>query len=104
MIDEELWCINGTVVQAARCAAGGGKKGDPREPEDHALRRSRGGISTKIHLLSKGHGHPLHFHLTPGQAYETTAFISLRVGADEQVTDGDGGPVALAGDKGYRAD
>ena len=25
-IDEELWCIDGTVVRAARCAAGGGKK------------------------------------------------------------------------------
>lgn len=26
-IDEELWCIDGTVIRAARCAAGGGKKG-----------------------------------------------------------------------------
>jgi transposase len=30
MIDEELWCIDGTVVRAARCASGGGKKGIPR--------------------------------------------------------------------------
>jgi transposase len=29
-IDEELWCIDGTTVRAARCAAGGGKKGVPR--------------------------------------------------------------------------
>lgn len=29
-IDEELWCIDGTNVRAARCAAGGGKKGIPR--------------------------------------------------------------------------
>ena len=29
-IDDELWCIDGTVVRAARCAAGGGKKGTPR--------------------------------------------------------------------------
>lgn len=29
-IDEDLWCIDGTVVRAARCAAGGGKKGIPR--------------------------------------------------------------------------
>jgi transposase len=28
-IDDELWCIDGTVVRAARCAAGGGKKGTP---------------------------------------------------------------------------
>ena len=31
-IDDELWCIDGTVVRAARCAAGGGKKGTPRSP------------------------------------------------------------------------
>lgn len=28
-IDDELWCVDGTVVRAARCAAGGGKKGIP---------------------------------------------------------------------------
>ena len=26
-IDEDLWCVDGTIVRAARCAAGGGKKG-----------------------------------------------------------------------------
>ena len=25
-IDEELWCVDGTTVRAAKCAAGGGKK------------------------------------------------------------------------------
>jgi transposase len=29
-IDGELWCIDGTIVRAHRCAAGGGKKGIPR--------------------------------------------------------------------------
>jgi transposase len=29
-IDEQLWCIDGTIVRAHRCAAGGGKKGIPR--------------------------------------------------------------------------
>lgn len=86
----------------------GRKKGDPEEPADHALGRSRGGYSTKIHLLCDGHGHPLHFHLTPGQAHETTALVPLLAGADERVVDGGGEPVAwpvaLAGDKGYRAD
>jgi transposase len=81
----------------------------PPPPGDRsALGRSRGGFSTKIHWLCDGHGHPLHFHLTPGQAHETTAFVPLLVGADERVTDGEGmpvaWPVALAGDKGYRAD
>ena len=30
MIDQGLWCIDGTTVRAARCAAGGGKKGIQR--------------------------------------------------------------------------
>lgn len=29
-IDSDLWCVDGTVTRAARCAAGGGKKGIPR--------------------------------------------------------------------------
>lgn len=29
-IDQELWCIDGSVVRAARCTAGGAKKGIPR--------------------------------------------------------------------------
>lgn len=61
-----------------------------------------------MHLLCDGHGHPLTFHLTPGQAHESTALISLLEGADTDVVDHDGEavawPVALAGDKGYRAD
>jgi transposase len=29
-IDQELWCIDGTIVRAHRCAGGGGKKGTRR--------------------------------------------------------------------------
>jgi transposase len=108
LVDRELWCIDGTVIRAARCAAGGGKDDDPEEPPDHALGRSRGGFSTKIHVLCDGHGHPLDFHLTAGQAHETTGLVPLLEDAEERVGDGDGEPiawpVALAGDKGYRAD
>jgi len=32
LIDDQLWCIDGTVVRAARCAGGGGKKKIPRNP------------------------------------------------------------------------
>ena len=84
------------------------KKKDPEEPADHALGRSRGGFSTKIHILCDRDGHPLHFHLTPGQAHESTALKPLLEGADAQLVDSAGQPVAwpaaLAGDKGYRAD
>ena len=84
------------------------EKNDPEEPADHALGRSRGGFSTKIHILCNQEGHPLHFHLTPGQTHESTAFQELLEGADSNLFDSDGEPVAwpvaMAGDKGYRAD
>ena len=83
------------------------KKGDPEEPDDHALGRSRGGFSTKIHLLCDSDGNPLHFHLTPGQVHESTVLDTLLEGADANLFDEDGErivwPVAIAGDKGYRA-
>jgi transposase len=108
LVDRELWCVDGTVIRAARCAAGGGKGDDPDEPADHALGRSRGGFSTKIELLCDGHGHPLDFHLMPGQAHETTGLVPLLEGAEERIVDGEGEaiawPVALAGDKGFRAE
>lgn len=84
------------------------KKRDPDEPDDHALGRSRGGFSTKIHILCDGVGHPLHFHLTPGQAHESTALEAVLEGADAHLFDSDGKPIAwpvsLGGDKGFRAD
>jgi len=50
----------------------------------------------------------LHFHLTPGQAHESTAFVEVLDGADARLLDGDGEriawPLALGADKGYRAD
>ena len=84
------------------------KKGDPEEPDDHALGHSRGGLTCKIHILCDRFGHPLHFHLTAGQTHEAAVFDTLMVGADDQLIDAEGQPiawpVALAGDKGYRAD
>jgi transposase len=86
----------------------GRKKKDPEEPTDHALGRSRGGFSTKIHILCDGHGHPLHFHLTPGQAHDSTVLDTVLEGADATLCDTNDDPIAwplaLAGDKGYRAD
>ena len=44
-----------------------GKRG-PEEPLDHALGRSRGGLTTKIHMVCDANGVPLRFMLSPGQA------------------------------------
>lgn len=48
------------------------------------------------------------FHLTPGQAHESTTLQAVIEAADAQLFDAHGNPVAwplaLAGDKAYRAD
>lgn len=84
------------------------KKGDPQEPRDHALGRSRGGFSTKIHILCDAGGLPLDFHLTAGQTHESSVLDELLVSADETLLDEQGErvawPFAIGGDKGYRAD
>jgi transposase len=82
------------------------KKGDPEEPEDHALGRSRGGFTTKIHLLCDSQGHPLHVRLTPGQTHESQALEALLAEATVVGEDLEGvlRPECLAGDKGFRAD
>ena len=65
-------------------------------------------MSTKIHILCDGHGHPLHAVVTAGQVHESMALDDLLIGANENMFDAQGDPipwpVALAGDKGYRAD
>jgi transposase len=43
----------------------------PDEPDDHALGRSRGGLTTKIHLACDGRGRPLAILLTPGQRHDS---------------------------------
>lgn len=58
--------------------------------------------------MCDGQGHPLHAIVTAGQVHESTALDTLLVESDQNLLDADGDPipwpVALAGDKGYRAD
>jgi len=65
-------------------------------------------MSTQIHILCDGQGHPLHAVVTAGQVHESMALDDLLIGANESMFDAQGDPipwpVALAGDKGYRAD
>jgi transposase len=43
----------------------------PDEPDDHALGRSRGGLTTKVHLACDGKGRPLALLVTPGQRHDS---------------------------------
>ncbi|RMV03492.1 hypothetical protein ALP20_04376, partial [Pseudomonas coronafaciens pv. coronafaciens] len=45
LIDLDTWMIDSTAVRATRASSDAGKRG-PEEPLDHALGRSRGGLTT----------------------------------------------------------
>nr|WP_221417642.1 IS5 family transposase [Microbacterium marinum] len=47
------------------------------EPPDHALGRSRGGLSTKIHHIVDGNGLPLVIAVAPGQSGDAPTLIPL---------------------------
>lgn len=68
LIDLDTWMIDSTAVRATRASSGAGKKEGPEEPVDHALGRSRGGLTTRIHMLCDANGVPLRFLLSPDHA------------------------------------
>lgn len=63
--DNEYAMIVSAIVRAHQHSTGA-----PKKDEDHAIGRSRGGLSTKIHTLVDALGKPLAFLLTPGQAHD----------------------------------
>ncbi len=78
----------------ARPCFGGRRK---RGQDGQALGLSRGGFSTKIHLKADFKGNPLDFHLTGGEASDSTQFETLLdIGPDIK-------PRAALTDKGYDA-
>jgi transposase len=80
---------------------------DPEQSRSaQALGVSRGGLSTKIHLLVDGNGLPLSFTLTPGQDHESGQVDAL---LDSISVGGKPGPRrkrvrVLSGDKGYHGE
>ena len=71
--DMEWVMIDSTIVRAHACAAGYGKDSQSKE----ALGRSKGGFSTKIHILTDALGNPLKFFLTAGQRNDITQAKTL---------------------------
>ncbi|MEU0476367.1 IS5 family transposase [Streptomyces olivaceus] len=74
--------VDSTVCRAHQHAAGARKKGRQAEPEpdNHALGRSRGGLSTKVHLASDSRARPLALRVTAGQAGDAPAFETVMAG------------------------
>jgi hypothetical protein len=52
--------------------------------QNQAVGRSRGGLSTKIHLAADANGQPIRFILTGGQAHDAPQAIPLLTGIKAQ--------------------
>ena len=89
--DNEYAMIDATIVRAHQHSAGARKK----KGVNQAIGRSRGGLTTKIHMIVDALGNPLAFTLTAGQVHDITQAETLT----SQVQ-----PEALLADKGYDAD
>ncbi|MCF3124022.1 IS5 family transposase [Streptomyces arenae] len=75
--------VDSTINRAHQHAAGARKKGpqtghelvdSARSRASQALGRSRGGLTTKVHLVVDGRGFPLSIVLTPGNVNDATVF------------------------------
>ena len=72
------------------------------EPLDQALGRSRGGFSTKVHLVTDGHGIVLAVRVTAGQRHDSKGFEPVMTPAGRPRRSGrPRWPGRVAGDKGY---
>jgi transposase len=90
--DPDLECLllDSTIIRAHPCAAGAPRSA--AEPPAQALGRSRGGFSTKIHVVVDALGNPLDFVLTGGQVHDITQAPTLLSGRRADY---------VVGDKGY---
>lgn len=70
--------VDSTIVRAHQHAAGARRRPQPAgEPADHALGRSRGGWTTKVHLACEQGQKPLAMLLTGGQRGDSPQFIPV---------------------------
>jgi transposase len=91
-LDREV-SADSSIVRAHQHAAGARRttapprgeahsSGGHSEPGDHAIGRSRGGLTTKIHLACDGHGRPLSVVLTGGNVNDCTQFTHVMAGVE----------------------
>ncbi len=81
--------VDSTLARAHQHAAGARKRGDLQagppggtvaEPADHALGRSRGGLTTKVHLACEQGQKPLSVLITAGQRGDSPQFQAVLAG------------------------
>lgn len=81
--------VDSTIVRAHQHAAGARRRGDLQreppggvvaEPDDHGLGRSRGGLSTKVHLACEQGQRVLSLVVTAGQRGDAPQFEAVMAG------------------------
>ena len=91
--DREWLLLDSTIIRAHPCAAGAPAKQGGQSAQ--ALGRSRGGFSSKIHVVVDALGNPLDFVLTAGQAHDVKHAPALLQGRTSDY---------VVADKAYDAD
>jgi len=95
-----LWSVDGSVIRAHRSAAGGSRKNE-RNAAENGLGRSRGGYSTKIHVVCERKGIPLGITVTGGEKSEAPEFPNVLASIPIKLHRKSKRPKAIAGDKAY---
>jgi transposase len=109
---EWLVSVDSTIARAHQHAAGARRRPSKQDakrgfshPEGEALGRSRGGLTTKLHLACDGRGRPLSVVVTPGQRHESTqleaVLDAIRVKRPGGVGRPSKRPTRLIADRGY---
>lgn len=86
-LDNEWNFMDGTYIKAHQHASGGVESVDLK-----TIGRSKGGNTTKVHMLTDAHGNPATFEITSGNIHDASVGGKL-------ITDSDG--ENIIGDKGY---
>lgn len=102
-IDRGQWNVDGTSVRA-HVSAAGSRSQAPEEPENHGLGYSRGGYTSKLHLVVDDRANVLNITLTEGQSHETKEFEHLLTSTPLTQGKTRRWPKAVAGDKGYSSE
>ena len=76
-IDSERMFVDGSCIRAHQHASG------VRIGEERAIGKSRGGLTTKIHMAADAHGHPVYFEITGGEVHDSQAAKGIIDNIDE---------------------
>lgn len=96
-------CISTVRPPAGTQGAWANHKNPHTEPANHAIGRSRGGLTTKIHLIVDGAGRALAIALTAGNVNDTTVLPDLlaRIRVPRRRGRPRTRPLRVIADKGY---